>query len=98
MDIIPDESGSFYVFDRAYNDSHCIYKIYMMDSFFVVRAKINIKSTLFKWKRHWPKNILSDYQIELIGFYTQKSYPETIRLVRYWDEKDERELFIRIFI
>lgn len=44
--------------------------IYMMDSFFVVRAKINIKSTLFKWKRHCPKNILSDYQIELIGFYT----------------------------
>ena len=28
MDIIPDESGSFYVFDRVYNDSYCIYNIY----------------------------------------------------------------------
>lgn len=91
MDIIPYESGSFYVFDRAYNDYHSLYKIHMMDSFFVVRAKTNIKARVLKWKRRLPKNILSDCEIELTGFYTQKSYPETIRLVRFWDEEDERE-------
>ena len=63
----------------------------MMDSFFVVRAKTNIKARVLKWKRRLPKNILSDSEIELTGFYTQKSYPETIRLVRFWDEEDERE-------
>ena len=91
MDVITYESGSFYVFDRAYNDYHRLYKIHMMDSFFVVRAKTNIKARVFKWKRRLPKNILSDCEIELTGFYTQKSYPETIRLVRFWDEEDERE-------
>ena len=91
MDVIPYESGSFYVFDRAYNDYHRLYKIHMMDSFFVVRAKTNIKARALKWKRRLPKNILSDCEIELTGFYTQKSYPETIRLVRFWDEEDERE-------
>ena len=91
MDVITYESGSFYVFDRAYNDYHRLYKIYMMDSFFVVRAKTNIKARVLKWKRRLPKNILSDCEIELTGFYTQKSYPETIRLVRFWDEEDERE-------
>lgn len=91
MDIIPYEFGSFYVFDRAYNDYHRLYKIHMMDSFFVVRAKTNIKARALKWKRRLPKNILSDCEIELTGFYTQKSYPETIRLVRFWDEEDERE-------
>lgn len=91
MDIIPYESGSFYVFDRAYNDYHRLYKIHMMDSFFVVRAKTNIKARVLKCKRRLPKNILSDCEIELTGFYTQKSYPETIRLVRFWDEEDERE-------
>ena len=91
MDIIPYESGSFYVFDRAYNDYHRLYKIHMMDSFFVVRAKTNIKARVLKWKRRLPKNILSDCEIELTGFYTQKSYPETIRLVRFWDEEDEQE-------
>lgn len=63
----------------------------MMDSFFVVRAKTNIKAKVLKWKRRLPKNIQSDCEIELTGFYTQKSYPETIRLVRFWDEEDERE-------
>ena len=91
MDVIPYESDSFYVFDRAYNDYHRLYKIHMMDSFFVVRAKTNIKARVLKWKRRLPKNILSDCEIELTGFYTQKSYPETIRLVRFWDEEDERE-------
>ena len=91
MDVIPYESGSFYVLDRAYNDYHRLYKIHMMDSFFVVRAKTNIKAKVLKWKRRLPKNILSDCEIELTGFYTQKSYPETIRLVRFWDEEDERE-------
>jgi len=91
MDVIPYESDSFYVFDRAYNDYHRLYKIHMMDSFFVVRAKTNIKARVLKWKRRLPQNILSDCEIELTGFYTQKSYPETIRLVRFWDEEDERE-------
>ena len=91
MDVITYESGSFYVFDRAYNDYYRLYKIHMMDSFFVVRAKTNIKARVLKWKRRLPKNILSDCEIELTGFYTQKSYPETIRLVRFWDEEDERE-------
>lgn len=91
MDVIPYESGSFYVFDCAYNDYHRLYKIHMMDSFFVVRAKTNIKARVLKWKRRLPKNILSDCEIELIGFYTPKSYPETICLVRFWDEEDKRE-------
>lgn len=91
MDVIPYESGSFYISDRAYNDYHRLYKIHMMDSFFVIRAKTNIKAKVLKWKRRLPKNILSDCEIELTGFYTQKSYPETIRLVRFWDEEDERE-------
>ena len=91
MDVIPYESGSFYVFDRAYSDYHRLYKIHMMDSFFVIRAKTNIKAKVLKWKRRLPKNIQSDCEIVLTGFYTQKSYPETIRLVRFWDEEDERE-------
>ena len=91
MEVLPYVSGAFYVFDLAYIVYHLLYKIHMMDSFFVVRAKTNIKARVLKWKRRLPQNILSDCEIELTGFYTQKSYPETIRLVRFWDEEDERE-------
>jgi hypothetical protein len=91
MDSISYESGSYYVFDRAYNDYKRLFKIHMKDSFFVVRAKTNIKSRVLKWKRRLPKNILSDCEIELTGYYSQKAYPERIRMVRYWDEDDQRE-------
>ena len=63
----------------------------MNDSYFVVRTKTNIKSKVLKWKRHLPKNILSDCEIELIGYYSQKYYPERIRMIKYWDEEDQRE-------
>lgn len=91
MDAIPYESGSYYVFDRGYNDYKRLFKIHMNDSFFVVRAKTNIKWKIVKWKRRLPQNVLSDCEIELSGFYSQKAYPERIRMVRYWDEDDRRE-------
>ena len=91
MDAIPYESRSYYIFDRAYNDYKRLFKIHMNDSFFVVRAKTNIKYKVVKWKRRMPKNILSDSEIQLLGFYSQKAYSERIRMVRYWDEEDQRE-------
>lgn len=91
MDTIPYESGAYYVFDRAYNDYKRLFKIHMNDSYFVVRAKTNIKSKVLKWKRRMPENILSDCEIELTGHYSKKHYPERIRMVKYWDEEDQRE-------
>lgn len=91
MDVIPYESGSYYIFDRAYNDYKRLFKIHMNDSYFVVRAKTNMKYKVIKWKRRMPKNVLSDCEIELTGYYSQKAYPERIRMVRYWDEEDKRE-------
>ena len=91
MDTIPYESGSFYVFDRGYNDYLRLYRIHLLQSFYVVRAKTNIKYKVVKWKRRLPKNILSDCEIELSGYYSNKHYPERIRMVKYWDEDDNRE-------
>lgn len=71
---MPYESGHFHVFDHTYNDYHRLYKIHIMDSFCVVRAKTNIKARVLKWKRRLPKNILSDCEIELIGFFTPPNY------------------------
>ena len=91
MDAIPYESGSYYIFDRAYNDYERLFKIHMNDSYFVVRAKTNMKYKIVKWKRRLPKNVLSDCEIVLTGYYSQKAYPERIRMVRYWDEEYQRE-------
>ena len=91
MKEIPYESGSYYIFDRAYNSFKILYKIHQIQAFYVVRAKKNLQYKSIKWKRRLPKNVLSDMMIELTGFYPSKYYPETLRLVKYWDEEQERE-------
>ena len=35
--------------------------------------------------------MLSDANILLTGFYPKEYYPEPLRLIRYWDEEQERE-------
>ena len=91
MKEIPYESGSYYIFDRAYNNFKMLYKVHQIDAFFVVRAKKNLQYKSIKWKRRLPKNVLSDVTIELISFYPKQYYPEQFRLVRYWDEEQKRE-------
>ena len=92
MKEIPYESGSYYIFDRAYNHFKMLYKIHHIGAFFVVRAKKNLQFQIIKWKRRMPKNVLSDATIKLTGFYPKQYYPEYLRLVRYWDEEQKREL------
>jgi len=91
MKEIPYESGSYYIFDRAYNNFKMLYKIHQIEAYFVVRAKKNMQYRTIKWKRRLPRNVLSDMTIELIGFYPKQYYPEQFRLVKYWDEEQKRE-------
>ena len=91
MDVIPYEIGSYYVFDRGYNDFKRLYKIKTLDSFFVIRSKKNLQYKCIKWKRRLPKNILSDAEIELTGYNPHQYYPESLRLIRYWDNESNKE-------
>lgn len=91
MSKIPYETGSYYIFDRAYNNFKALCKIRQIDAYFVVRAKKNLQYKVVKWKRRLPKNVLSDTTIELTGFYPKQYYPERLRLVRFWDEEQKRE-------
>ena len=91
MKEIPYESGSYYIFDRAYNNFKMLYKIHQIGAYFVIRAKANLQYKTIKWKRRLPRNVLSDLTIGLTGFYPKQYYPGALRLVRYWDEQQERE-------
>lgn len=91
MPEIPYETGAYYVFDRGYNNFLELYRIQRMESFFVVRAKSNLQYRCVRWKRRMPKNILTDAEIELTVYKSRKDYPENLRLVRYYDEEQDRE-------
>ncbi|MBQ3897603.1 MAG: IS4 family transposase [Clostridia bacterium] len=91
MKEIPYETDAYYIFDRGYNNFKELYRIQRMESFFVVRAKTNLQYRCVKWKRRLPKNILTDAEIELTVYKSGKDYPEHLRLVRFYDEEQNRE-------
>lgn len=85
------EPNAYYIFDRAYDSFKELYRIHLTGYFFVVRAKANLKYTMVKWKRRMPKNILTDAEVKLAGYLSEEKYSESFRLIRYYDEEDDRE-------
>lgn len=91
MKEIPYEPGSYYVFDRGYNAFKELYKIHLRESFFVVRAKKNLQYKCTRWRRRLPKNVMTDAKIILTDANTIKKYPEKLRLVKFYDEEQNKE-------
>ena len=90
MSSIPYEPNAYYIFDRAYDSFKELYKIHLTE-FLVVIAKTNLKYKIVKWKRRLSKNVLTDAEVKLTGYLPEKNYPKSFRLVRYYDEEDDRE-------
>ena len=90
LDAIPYEPGSFYVFDRAYNDFRRLHHIKEVGSFFVMRAKSRLKYRHVRWKRRMPKNVLSDSIIRLTVYKSRHDYPEVLRRVECYDDGQDR--------
>ena len=88
---IPCETGAFYIFDRAYNALEELYRIHRLESFFVVRAKQNLKYKCVKWRRRLPGNVLGDAEIRLAKPLACRKFPETMRLVRFHDAEQDRD-------
>lgn len=91
MSSIHYEPNAYYIFDRAYDSFKELYRIHLTDSFFVVRARTNLKYKTVKWKRRLSKNIMTDAEVKLTGYLSEMKYPESFRLVRYYDEEGNRE-------
>ena len=51
MSSIPYEPNSYYISNRAYDTFKELYKIHLTGSYYVVRAKSNLKYKTVKWKR-----------------------------------------------
>ena len=91
MSSISYESKAYYIFDRAYDSFIELYRIHLIESIFIVTAKTNLKYKIVRWKRRMPKNVLTDAEVKLTGYMSEKKYPETFRLIRYYDEEEGRE-------
>jgi hypothetical protein len=91
MDELTYEPGSFYIFDRGYVDFGRLFVIHESKSYFVIRAKNNLK-----FKRQYSAavdkstGVQCDQIGELKGFYSFKEYPEKIRRIKFYDEEQDR--------
>lgn len=85
------EPNAYYMFDRAYDSFKELYRIHLTCSFYVVRAKKNLQYRMVKWERRMPKNALTDAEVKLTGYMSEKKYPEPFRLIRFYDEEEDRE-------
>lgn len=91
MDVISYEPDSFYIFDRGYLDFERLYFIHQSKSFFVIRAKNNLKFER-KYSAVVDKTtgVRCDQTGYLKGFYSLKGYPEKVRRIKFHDEEQNR--------
>jgi hypothetical protein len=85
--------GSILAIDRAYTDFELFYNWTKTGVFFVTRLKSDAAYEVVKNCRI-PKNsnVLSDQLIRFTGPKTSLRYPETLRRVVVWDERNKCEI------
>ena len=92
--IFPSES--VLIMDRAYVDFEWLYNLDSTGVFFVTRLKSNVnieiaESFLVNGK---DDHILSDQDIRLAGFYTSEKYPDKLRIVKVYDQINDKVLVL----
>ena len=87
------EPGSIYLMDRAYLDFARLYALHQALAFFVIRAR---KDFAFHRLRALPVDkttgLRCDQTIRLKSFYPAKSYPPSLRRIRYHDAETNKIL------
>lgn len=93
LDMISYEPGSFYVVDKGYTDFDRFYKIHKQGSFFVTRAKDNLRfKRIYSRSVDKSTGVKSDQVGKLDLYYSKKDYPEKLRRIKYYDEERKKEL------
>ncbi|MDD4114809.1 MAG: IS4 family transposase, partial [Massilibacteroides sp.] len=92
LDLIPYEAGSFYIVDKGYIDFDRLYWLHLQGSFFVTRAKNNIRCFKRMYSRTVDKTtgVRYDQIGKLETYYSRKGYPGKLRRVKYYDQQQDR--------
>ena len=86
MDDIPYEPFAFYIFDKGYYDLDRLYKINLVDSYFVIRQKSRLNYEVIDGEDllDGRDNVLLDQTIRLTSYQTKKKYPAVLRRIVYY--------------
>jgi hypothetical protein len=93
LDILPVESGAFYVMDRGYVDFARLYAIHQAGAFFVTRAKQGMHARrVYSSATQRHTGVICDQRVMLQGFKSAKAYPEHLRRVRFKEPSSDKTL------
>lgn len=96
LDDINFQPGSIYVMDRGYIDYKRLYKIHLVEAFFVIRAKNNLQYRLIKsFKANKAIGVYCDQKIKLKNKLVATYYPQEMRRIKFKDfESDKTFVFL----
>jgi hypothetical protein len=93
LDLLLPEAGVFYVMDRGYLDFERLWLLDQAGSFFVIRAKRNLRARrLYSHPVDRTTGLICDQTIMLEGFYSSDHYPAHLRRIRYKDPETGKTL------
>jgi hypothetical protein len=93
LDELIFEPGCFYILDRGYVDYRRLFALHQSQAFFVIRAKSNLRCyRLVSRPVDRTSDVRSDQIVTLTGFYSQESFPERLRRIRFYDRDNGRYL------
>jgi hypothetical protein len=95
LDLLIPEAGAFYVMDRGYIDFHRLHCLHQARSFFVIRAKSNLR-TKRRYSRAVDRStgLICDQTVVLTGFYSRQGYDSPLRRIRFNDPESGKRLVI----
>lgn len=97
LDEIDPSPFAIYLMDRAYIDFVALYKMHKVGAYFVTRSKVTLDYmvTECNFNIDEQSGLRSDKTIKLNGPKSKRLYPETLRMVEYYDdEKDMIFVFL----
>lgn len=97
LDVIVPLPDAIYLMDKAYIDFAALFNMQKAGAFFVTRAKISLDYTVIESNYNIDEGtgLRSDKTIVLNGYKSKQLYPETLRIVEYYDdEKDVMLVFL----
>jgi IS4 transposase len=94
LDVMPIQPDAIYVMDKAYVDFAALYNIHNAGAFFITRAKVSLDCSVVgqNFNIDETTGLRSDKTITLNGVKSKKLYPETLRLIEYYDDEKDVDL------
>jgi hypothetical protein len=93
LDQLVPEAGAFYVMDRGYVDFERLARLDDAGSFFVTRAKSNLKARR-RYSRPVDRStgLVCDQTVVLTGFYSRQGFSRPLRRIKFNDPQTGKRL------